>query len=48
MEEEVEGMGDEDLEEHRVVEECIARWRTPSSLFARTACVPGLGPRTKV
>jgi hypothetical protein len=27
---------------------CLAQWRTPSSLFARTGCVPGSGPRTKV
>jgi hypothetical protein len=52
VEEEVKGMGKEDLEEHRVVEEsiesvrreekrCITRCRTRSSLFAKTGCVPG-------
>jgi hypothetical protein len=50
-------MGKEDLEEHRVLEasqhgarkkRCIARWRTTSSLFARTGRVPGSEPRAKV
>jgi hypothetical protein len=59
VEEEVEGMGEEDLEEHRVVEESIKSVQCEKeeqhrvvedslSLFTRTGCMPGSGPRTKV
>jgi hypothetical protein len=52
-------MGEEDLEEHRVVEESIKSVRCEKeeqhrvvedslSLFMRTGCMPGSGPRTKV
>jgi hypothetical protein len=54
VEKEVDRMAEEDLEEHRVVEESIEEeevHRAMEDLFEslpRTRCVPGSGPRTKV
>jgi hypothetical protein len=54
VEEEVDRMGEEDSEEHRVVEESIEEeevHRVVEDSFEslpRTTCVPGSGPRTKV